>query len=151
MSMPAKIRISLAVGIVTVIVVLAFSLLQRSPATQDARTVGGDGGPLCIGEDVTLQEASAEEPFTVLIPDPDAKAGGSIAEVCQVSKGGSEPGSEHGVVMRLDSGVVIREWTPPDTADDPLKTWRSILEAYPDEGYSIGSVSGTPPCSSSRI
>lgn len=139
-----------AAGVVALVVVaIAGVILMQTARRHGAPTQGRaaavpSSAPICNGNTSDISSASQAMPFQVLLPSTTLASNSNIDQVCVVMKGVSGPDSEQGVAIRFSSGITLQEYTPPDAPADPTSAWKNIIDAYPDAGYSIGSVSGQP-------
>jgi hypothetical protein len=104
-----------------------------NPDRPIARDVTDESGPPCIGQDqVTVNQAAADQTFTVMIPTTDLANSSLLSDVCAAEGGG--------VAMIFSSGLELRE--SPNDLRDPVETWNAIVDAYPEAGYELTTIHG---------
>jgi len=100
-----------------------------------ARDVTDESGPPCIGQDqVTVNQAAADQTFTVMIPTTDLANSSLLSDVCAAEGGG--------VAMIYSSGIEFRQSS--NDLRDPVETWNAIVDAYPGAGYELTTIHGLP-------
>jgi hypothetical protein len=130
------------VALVGVVVLVATAGTSHSPQARAhlpdaARGLGGAGiANYCGGEATTLDGIQAKAPYEVGIPDS------SIASRSNVSVVYWCPDADQQVAVMFTNGVIL-DITPSQFAD-PAGAWKRIVDAYPDAGYSLGSINGQP-------
>jgi hypothetical protein len=135
-------------GVATLVVVAIAGVFLMQAARRHAAPTSGRAAappstaPICNGNTSDISSAGQAMPFQVLLPDTALASNSNIDQVCVVEKGTAAAGGEEGIAVRFTSGVILQEYTPPDASPDPTTAWKNILDAYPDAGYSIGSVAG---------
>jgi hypothetical protein len=139
-----------AAGIATLVVVgIAGVIFMQATRRHAAPTSGRaaappSAAPICNGNTSDISSAGQAMPFQVLLPDTALASNSNIDQVCVVEKGTAAAGGEEGIAVRFASGVIPQEDMPPDASPDPTTAWKNTLDAYPDAGYSIGSVAEQP-------
>ena len=119
---------------------------QENEVGSAERAVAQSQDSACQMKVPTIEAAAEDVPFTVLAPDADQAAASTLDQICVFSTGGEEPGYEDDVVLRFNTGVTIFEEYPSDYASqDSFTEWaKSVMDAYPDAGYTLNSARGVP-------